>query len=95
MPVQTRSMSKKAQMEDNIIRKLHELINYQASSVNREERISRMVPFLDFLLKEDCTDIVQKYLYNPLREKIHEIFEKGVPTNLAILMTRVYEKYYM
>jgi hypothetical protein len=113
MPVQTRSMTKKAAAprlliswssdapkslhQDHAINTLKQLLDDQLRANSKVERIAYMFPLMEFFLTEDGATLIQDRpaLRYTVRMKIHEFFQTGVPIDLALLLSRVYTKYFV
>lgn len=110
MPVQTRSMARSAaksliykQLEADILRKdraitkLKQLLENQSRTKSTIERIAYTFPVMEFWLSDDGANLIQNYpaLRSTLQLKIQEFFQiGGVPIELALLLCRVYTKYF-
>jgi hypothetical protein len=83
--------------QDRAINTLKQLLDNQLRAENRVGRVAHMFPLMEFFLSDEGALIMQgrPALRHTVRMKIHEFFETGVPIDLALLLSRVYTKYFV
>jgi hypothetical protein len=83
--------------QDSAINTLKQLLDNQLRAENRVERVAYMFPLLEFFLTEDGAALIRgrPALRSTVCMKIQEFFQTGVPIDLALLLSRVYTKYFV
>ena len=84
-----------SEFEKGAIATMRRLLDEQAAGINRDERISRTFPLMEYLMTAGGEYLMTGSTFRTtVDQKIQGLLMEGAPVKLAILLCRVHQKYF-